>query len=79
MSAESMACPRCGGYSVRLHLAHKSVLEDAKTIVKLAEFKKSNPVAAGFAMGASGSMLLADRLGLLKIYLCPSCNHPFSP
>jgi hypothetical protein len=53
------------------------VTKDMATLQKLSKLAKSNPVVAGAVMGASGSIMLADRLGLIKIYVCRNCRHPF--
>jgi hypothetical protein len=55
------------------------VLKDAKLIADLSKLAKTNPLAGGVAMGATAAMLLADRTGLIKIYVCRNCHHPFTP
>ncbi len=77
---EAKDCPRCGSWSTRFHLADKNLLKDAKFVLEAgAKIKARNPMAAGIMMGASGSLLLADRMGLIKVYLCHKCHHPFVP
>jgi predicted amidohydrolase YtcJ len=74
---DQRACPRCGAVGWRLHLSDEKVTKDMATLKKLSQLAKNNPMVAGAVMGASGSIMLADRLGLIKIYVCRNCHHPF--
>lgn len=66
-------CPRCPGMAHRIRLSDKEISKNHHLMELLRELGRKNPVA----MGVTGGIFVADRLGLVKVYLCQKCHHPF--